>query len=51
MKIEFTKDTPVNKGVFKKGEKANFTEDIANIFISNGEAKEFKEVQKPTKEK
>lgn len=46
MKIEFTEDTPVNNGVFKKGEEANFTEDVAKIFIDTNKAVEVKKEQK-----
>jgi len=46
MKIQFTEDTPVNNGVFKKGEKANFTQDVAQNFIDTSKAIEVKEEQK-----
>lgn len=46
MKIKFIEDTPVNNGVFKKGEEANFTEDVAQNIIDEGKAIEIKEDQK-----
>lgn len=46
MKIQFREDTPVNNGVFKKGEEANFTEDVAQNFINTNKAVEVKKEQK-----
>ena len=46
MQIQFTEDTPVNNGVFKKGEEANFTEDVAQNFINTNKAVEVKKEQK-----
>jgi hypothetical protein len=46
MKIQFTEDTPVNNGVFKKGEEANFTEDVAQNFINTNKAVKVKKEQK-----
>ncbi len=46
MKVEFLEDTPVNNGIFKKGEKANFTQDVAQNFIDTNKAIEVKEEQK-----
>lgn len=46
MKIQFTEDTAVNNGIFKKGEEANFTEDVAQNFINTNKAVEVKKEQK-----
>lgn len=48
MRIRFTEDTPVNNGVLKKGEEANFTEDVAKIFIDTNKAVEVEKEQKVT---
>lgn len=42
MKIEFTEDTPINNGIFKKGGQASFTKDVAQSFIDAGKAVEVK---------
>lgn len=49
MKVEFIKDTPVNNGIFKKGEQANFTDDVATSFIEENKAIEVKVEDKTIK--
>lgn len=51
MKIEFTEDTPVNNGIFKKGEQANFTKDVAQNFINAKKAVEIKIEEKTSSKK
>lgn len=51
MQIRFTEDTPVNNGVFKKGEQANFTKDVAKSFINAEKAVEIKIEEKTSSKK
>lgn len=46
MTIKFTEDTLVNNGIFKKGEQASFTKDVAESFINTGKAVEVKTQEK-----
>lgn len=46
MRVEFLEDTSVNNGIFKKGEQANFTKNVAQNFIDTNKAIEVKEEQK-----
>ncbi len=39
MRIEFIKDIPVNKTIYKKGEQENFSNSVGQNFIDNNEAK------------
>ena len=51
MQIKFTEDTPVNNGIFKKGEQASFTKDVAESFIGAGKAVEVKIEEKTSNKK